>query len=138
MWREPQNNGQIIVIFFRNVLCSGCASIFLWIEITFLDKWTSNVKIMKESKHTTILTFYAQYVRRKKLNILIGTFLTTSFVVFLQTTSKTKYIQNDFLNGKKNTLDKDTSQGKLLWEYQIRESFLISSNWVKISNWNNC
>ena len=67
---------------------------------------------MKESKPTSIFTFYAQYVRRKKVNILIGTLLSTSFIILFQTASKVKYIQNDIVKGKINHSSFNGNKGK--------------------------
>ena len=67
---------------------------------------------MKESKPISIFTFYAQYVRRKKVNILIGTLLSTSFIILFHTASKVKYIQNSAVNGKINHLNSNVNKGK--------------------------
>jgi len=66
---------------------------------------------MKESKPISIFTFYAQYVRRKKVNILIGTLLSTSFIILFHSASKVKYIQNNVVNGKINHLSSNVNEG---------------------------
>ena len=67
---------------------------------------------MVETKPTSLCTFYAQYVRRKKVNILIGSVFCSLFIAFFHTTSKLKYIQNDILKSRDQHINSADKQGK--------------------------
>ena len=53
---------------------------------------------MDTNQPVSFLTFYAQYFRKKKHNILIGSILTSLLLIFVKTSSKAKYIQDDLIS----------------------------------------
>ena len=53
---------------------------------------------MDTNQSVSFLTFYAQYFRKKKHNILIGSILTSLLLILVKTSSKAKYIQDDLIS----------------------------------------
>ena len=78
---------------------------------------------MVEAKSTSILTFYAQYVRRKKTNILFGSVLTTLLIIFIQSGSRLKFIRNNLLTEQAQHFSIDIHQSKLFEPNFLMEVF---------------